>query len=98
MPAWRPHLLLQQLAQQPLGRLLVAAALEQNIEHYAALVHRSPEPVLDTADLEHDLIQMPFVARPRQAATNLVGELLAKFARQRFTPGGAGGKTLWSTR
>jgi hypothetical protein len=34
-----------------------------------------------SCDLEHDLIEMPFVARSRQAATNLVGELLAKFAR-----------------
>jgi hypothetical protein len=32
-------------------------------------------------DLEHDLIQMPFVAHPRQAATDPVGELLAEFAR-----------------
>src|SRR5215471_9694687 len=31
--AWRSHLLLQQLAQQPLGRLFVASALDQNIEH-----------------------------------------------------------------
>jgi hypothetical protein len=32
-------------------------------------------------DLEHDLIQMPFVAHPRQAATDPIGELLAEFAR-----------------
>src|SRR5262245_21351665 len=36
--AWRSHLLLQQLAQQPLGSLLGAAALDQDIEHDAALV------------------------------------------------------------
>ena len=53
--AWRSHLLLQQLAQQPLGRLLVAAALNQNIEHDPGLVHRAPQPVLHTGDLEHDL-------------------------------------------
>ena len=34
----RPHLLLQQLAQQPLGRLLVASALDQNIKHDTGLV------------------------------------------------------------
>jgi hypothetical protein len=38
--------------------------------------------VLHTGDLEHDLIQMPFVAHPRKAATDLVGELLAELARQ----------------
>jgi hypothetical protein len=37
--------------------------------------------VLHAGDLEHDLIQMPFVANPRQAATDLIGELLAEFAR-----------------
>ena len=54
--AWRPHLLFQQLAQQPLGRLLVASALDQNIEHDPGLVHGAPQPVLYTSDLEHDLI------------------------------------------
>jgi hypothetical protein len=44
--------------------------------------HGSPQPVLHTGDLEHDLIQMPFVAHPRKAATDLVGELLAELARQ----------------
>ena len=35
----RPHLPLQQFAQQPLGGLLVASALDQDIEHDAGLVH-----------------------------------------------------------
>src|SRR5215471_12407604 len=76
----RPHLLLQQLAQQPLGCLLVASAVHEDVEHHAGLIHRPPQPVLHTGDLEHDLIEMPFVARPRQAATDMTGELLAKFA------------------
>jgi hypothetical protein len=79
--AWRSHLLLQQLAQQPLGRLLIASALDQNIEHDPGLVHGSPQPLLHTGDLEHDLVQMPFVADAREPATDPVGELLAKFAR-----------------
>ena len=40
--AWRSHLLLQQLAQQSLGGLLVAAALDQNIEHDPGLVAGVP--------------------------------------------------------
>src|ERR1700746_2936813 len=40
-----------------------------------------PQPVLRTGDLEHHLVQMPFVANSRQAATDLVGERLAEFAR-----------------
>src|SRR5438105_13285838 len=76
--AWRPHLLFQQLAEQPLGRLLVASALDQNIENDTGLVHGSPQPMLHPGDLEHDLIQMPFVAYPREAPADLVGELLAE--------------------
>src|SRR6266478_8976233 len=79
--AWRSHLLLQQLAQHPLGSLRVASALDQDIEHDAGLVHRSPQPMLHPGDLEHDLIQMPLVANPRKATTDLIGELLAEFAR-----------------
>ena len=78
-PGW-PHLPLQQLAQQPLGCLLVPSALHEDVEHHAGLIHRPPQPVLHTGDLKHDLIEMPFVVRPRQATTDMTGELLAKFA------------------
>jgi hypothetical protein len=44
----RPGLLLQQFAQQPLGSLFVASALDQDIEHDAGLVHGSPQPMLHT--------------------------------------------------
>src|SRR3984893_8275584 len=59
--AWRSHLLLQQLAQQALGSLFVASALDQDIEHDAGLVHGSPQPMLHTGNLERDLTKMPFV-------------------------------------
>ena len=39
---WRWHLLLQQLAQHPLGSWRVASALGQDIEHDTGLVHRPP--------------------------------------------------------
>jgi hypothetical protein len=51
--------------------------LDQNIEHDPRLVHGAPQPVLRTGDLEHDFVQMPFVADAREP----VGERLAKFAR-----------------
>jgi hypothetical protein len=79
--AGRPHLLLQQLPEQPLGSLLVASALDQNVEHDAGLVHGSPQPMLRPGNFEYDLIEMPFVANPRKATTDPVGELLAEFAR-----------------
>ena len=79
--AGRPPMLSQQLAQQPLGGLLVASALDQDVEDDAGLVHGSPQPMLHPGNLEHDLIKMPFVANPRKAATDLVGELLTELAR-----------------
>ena len=51
----RPHLLLQQLAQQALGGLFVASALDQNVEHDTGLVHGSPKPMLYPSNFEHDL-------------------------------------------
>ena len=54
--AWRPHLLFQQLAQQPLGRLLVASVLDEDIEHDPGLVDGAPQPVLHTGDFEHHLV------------------------------------------
>jgi len=47
---------LQQLAQEPFGGPFVPPALYQDVEHDAVLVHRAPQPVLLTSDLEDDLI------------------------------------------
>jgi hypothetical protein len=49
-----PHLPLQQLAQQPLGGLLVASALDQDVEHNTGLVYGSPEPVFHPVPPPHD--------------------------------------------
>jgi hypothetical protein len=38
-----------------------------------------------TGDLEHDLVQMPFVADAREPATDPVGELLATAASNSST-------------
>ena len=51
-----PALLLQQLAQEALGRVLIAAALHQHVEHDAVLVDRPPQPVLLAGNGDHDLI------------------------------------------
>jgi hypothetical protein len=62
--ARRPHLLLQQLAQQALGRVLVASAPHQHIEHDAVLVDRPPQPVplAGDGDGDPDLIEVSLVA------------------------------------
>ena len=57
-----PALLLQQLAQQSLGCLGIATALNQNIKHEPVLVDGSPEPMLPACNADHDLIKVPLVA------------------------------------
>src|SRR4051812_36594351 len=76
-----PHLLLQQLAQQALGGLLVPPALDQHIQDHPGLVHRAPEPVLLSPDHQAHLVEVPFVSRAWQPAPDLVGEGLAELAR-----------------
>src|SRR5215472_14417074 len=60
---------------------VVFGLVDQNIEHNPGLVHSAPQPVPHTGDLEHDLVQMPFIAGAREPAPDPVSELLAKFAR-----------------
>ena len=38
--------------------MLVASALDQDVEHDAGLVHGSPKPMLYSGNFEHNLIQM----------------------------------------
>src|SRR3954452_1611032 len=70
----RAALLLQQLAQQALGRLLVAPALDEDIENEALLVNRAPEPMLCAGDGDDDLIEVPLVAAAGCTLTDTVCE------------------------
>jgi len=71
-------LLLQQLVQQPEGRLLVAPALDEDVEHAAVLVHRTPEPVPLAPGRHHDLVAVPLVSSRGQPAPDLVRKALAE--------------------
>jgi hypothetical protein len=48
-------LLLEELAEQALGGLLVAPALDENIENEAVLVDGTPEPMLLRGEADDDL-------------------------------------------
>ena len=74
----RSPLLLQQLAQQAFGGLLVAPALDEDVENKALLVDRAPEPVLLAGDGDDDLIEVPLVAAARGSPTDAVGEFAAE--------------------
>jgi hypothetical protein len=64
-PSWSAALLAQQTFQQALGRLGVAARLDDLIKHVSVLINGSPQPVLLTRDRDHNLIQVPDVAAAR---------------------------------
>jgi hypothetical protein len=72
-------LLLEELAEQAFGGLLVAPALDENIEIEAILVDGTPQPILLPGDADDDLIEMPFVATARRSPTDAVGEFPAEF-------------------
>ncbi len=49
-------LLLEKLAQEAEGGLLVTPALDEDVEHQAVLAHSAPGPVLLARDRPHDFI------------------------------------------
>jgi len=55
---------LQQLAKEPRGRLGIAPALDQDVEHVAVLIHRAPEMVQLAADADEHLVHESLVAWP----------------------------------
>jgi hypothetical protein len=75
----RSPLLLQELAEQAFGGLLVAPDLHEDIKNKALLVDRAPEPVLRTGDGDDDFIKMPYIAAARGSPTDAVGEFAAEF-------------------
>jgi hypothetical protein len=62
-------LLLEELAEQAFGGLLVTPALDENIENEPVLVDGTPEPMLLPGDADDDLIEVPLVATARRAGT-----------------------------
>src|SRR5919112_1649624 len=74
-------LLLEQLAQQPLGCLGIAAALNQDVEHNPMLVHRSPEPMLSACNADSYLVEVPLVTGCRKTAADLIGKGLTELQR-----------------
>src|SRR6201997_3860135 len=72
-------LLLEELSEQAFGGLLVAPALDENIENQAVLVDGTPEPMLLPGDADDDLIEVPFVATERRSLTDAASEFPAEF-------------------
>jgi hypothetical protein len=71
---------LEQLAEELLGGALIPAALHQDIQHIAVLIHGPPEIMPLARDRETHLIHMPLVSEPRASTTKLIRILLTKLA------------------
>jgi hypothetical protein len=77
---WHIRQPFEQLAKEFLCGPLVASALHQDVQHVALLIHGPPQIVTIALDGEKHLIELPFIAGPRTAASQLIGIWLAKFA------------------
>src|SRR2546428_6377357 len=58
----------------------MAAALHQDSEDIVVLIHRPPGIMAFVIDREKPLIEMPFIARARAAALQLIGIILPTLA------------------
>jgi hypothetical protein len=75
---WHVLQSLEQLAEKLLRRMLIAAALHENVEHVILLIDGPPQVILLTMDRQADLVQMPFVARLRTPPSQPIGVILPK--------------------
>src|SRR5215471_2993309 len=76
--AWHVLQPLEQLAEKLLGRVLIAAALDQNIQHVIVLVHSTPEIMALPADGQEHLVQVPLVPWLGASVLQLIGVVLPK--------------------
>jgi hypothetical protein len=73
--------LLEQLSRQPPGRMPVALALNQCIEHRAMLVYCSPQPVLLAFDSNHHFVDVPLVTSGQRGTSDAPTDTQAEFYR-----------------
>lgn len=74
-----PHTL-EKLAEELLCSLLISPALHQDIQHVPLLIDCPPQIMMLAFDRQKHLIEVPFIAGPGAAATELIGILLAELA------------------
>lgn len=75
----RNALLLQQPRQQALGRIGVAAVLDDLVEHIAILVDGAPQPVFPAGNGDDDLVQVPDVVSAGLLAAQAASEIRPEF-------------------
>jgi hypothetical protein len=66
-PLRREALFSQQLAHELDGRAAVSPALKQHVEDLAFVIDRAPQIHPLASNLDHHLVKVPAIARPRSA-------------------------------
>lgn len=77
--AWDVLQPFEELAEELLGRLLIASPLYEDIQDVVVLIHRPPQVMTLAMDRQKYLVQMPFIPRLRAPATQAIGIFLPKF-------------------
>ena len=65
--------------EEPLGGFRIPSVLHEDIEDHAALIHGTPQIMLNALDPDEHLIEVPLVARLRPLASQTIGKALTKF-------------------
>jgi hypothetical protein len=74
---------LEQLTDECLCSLLIAAALNQDVQDGAVLIYGPPQRIALAFDRQKQFIHMPLIARPWPSPPKLIGRLLATLAAPR---------------
>ncbi len=69
---------LQQLAEEPLGGLFVPAALHQDVQDVAILIHGTPQIMILAVDLNEHLIEVPLISGPGTSSAQSISVCLAE--------------------
>lgn len=67
-----------QLCHETLGSFRISARLDKNIERITVGVDSTPEPMRHAVDRNHNLVEVPFVVRPRPVTAYARGEMRSK--------------------
>jgi hypothetical protein len=70
---------LQQSFEEALGRFAITPSLNQDVEHDAILIHRTPQIMKSALNADKNLVAVTLVARPGTPTTKTLRETLAEF-------------------
>lgn len=70
---------LQQSFEEAFGRFAITPSLNEDVEHDAMLIYRTPQIMKFAMNADEDLIEVPLVARSRTSPTQTLRETFTEF-------------------